>query len=59
MIKNKKKSERDIVANVFQKMDANQDIGYFRYHTYKYIKKLGNKLYGTVYLVEDQTDFKK
>lgn len=47
------------MANVFQKMDVNQDIGYFRYHTYKYIKKLGNKLYGTVYLVEDQTDFKK
>lgn len=44
---------------MFHEVDKYQKLNYFKDSKYKFIKKLGNKLYGTVYLVEDQTDFKK
>lgn len=58
----KRKFERQIIEDVFNKCASGSsddtDVMYFYENRYKLIKKLGKRLFGTVFLVEDQKDYK-
>jgi len=52
----KKKTERQIVKETLENSD--KEVTVFNGQRYKLVKKIGKRLFGTVYLVEDAQDYK-